>query len=125
MTSGRGWSVGSRGRGSGGVDPLACYRCGVRGHLARDCPGTSSQLLTLSGGNPGPACGSSCKSGQSGPRCGNGRKRQARFGGMGVVYDNKGYEYPVDEYGQLYVPLYPKKTIAEEVQVEKKKDTKN
>ena len=44
---------------------------------------------------------------------------------MGIVYDNEGYEYPVDEYGQLYVPLYPEKTAAEEVQMEKEKDTKN
>ena len=26
--------------GSVNFDPLACYRCGVRGHLARDCPQT-------------------------------------------------------------------------------------
>ena len=43
---GRGGNVGgSRGRGRGGYsgggrgfDPLACYRCGVRGHLACDYP---------------------------------------------------------------------------------------
>ena len=40
----RGGTGGGRGRGgrssSGSVnfDPLACYRCGVHGHLARDCP---------------------------------------------------------------------------------------
>ena len=42
MSSGRGRNSGGRGRGSGGFDPLACYRCGVHGHLARDCPSTSS-----------------------------------------------------------------------------------
>ena len=47
---GRGQSSGGRRSGGGGrrggragyssasYDPLACYRCGVRGHLARDCP---------------------------------------------------------------------------------------
>ena len=49
MSSGRGRNSGGRGRGSSGFDPLACYRCGVRGHLARDYPNTSTQLLTLSG----------------------------------------------------------------------------
>ena len=41
---------------------------GVRGHLAHDCPGTSTQLLTLSGGSSGPTRGRSFKSGQSGPK---------------------------------------------------------
>ena len=50
---GRMGNSGGRGRGSGGrrggrggnasFDPLACYRCGVRGHLARDCPSTGPQ----------------------------------------------------------------------------------
>ena len=45
---GRMGNAGGRSRGSSGgrggtsgstrFDPLACYRCGVRGHLARDCP---------------------------------------------------------------------------------------
>ena len=42
--------------GSSSFDPLACYRCGVRGHLARDCPSTSGQstgssLTSSSSGN--------------------------------------------------------------------------
>ena len=49
-SSGRRSGGGGRGRGgragvsSGSVnfDPLACYRCGVRGHLARDCPNQHS-----------------------------------------------------------------------------------
>ena len=40
--SARGNSGSSRGRGgrsySANFDPLAYYRCGVHGHLARDCP---------------------------------------------------------------------------------------
>ena len=47
---GRGGNSGSRGRNSGGgrgrgstsFDPLACYQCGVRGHLARDCPSSGT-----------------------------------------------------------------------------------
>ena len=106
MSSGRGRNSGDRGRGSGGFDPLACYRCGVHGHLARGCPNTSAQSLTLSGGGSGPTRGSSFKSGQSGPRHGRGRGRgrQVRFGGMNVLYDAEGYEYPVDNYGQIYIP---------------------
>ena len=63
--SGRGRGLGGRrgGRtGSGNFDPLACYRCGVRGHLARDYPSTGTQSLTSSGGSTGPARGSSFKS---------------------------------------------------------------
>ena len=44
---------------------------------------------------------------------------------MGVVYDDEGYEYPVDDYGQLYVPLHPKETIAGEAKEEISKETKN
>ena len=42
-SGGRGRGYGGRRGGRGGnsnFDPLACYRCGVRGHLARDCPST-------------------------------------------------------------------------------------
>ena len=124
MSSGRGRNSGGRGRGSGGFDPLACYRCGVHGHLARDCPSTSSQLLTLSGGSSGPTRGSSFKSGQSGPKRGRGRGRQVRFTGMNVLYDAEGYEYLVDDYGQIYIPLETEQTAAEMHEEEKNKETK-
>ena len=84
-------------------DPLACYRCGVRGHLARDCPltkGTTSQ----GSGTAGPSRGKFSQSGHKGPR-GRGRGRTVRFGGLNVLYDEAGNEYPVDDAGQLYVPL--------------------
>ena len=100
-------------------------RCGVRGHLARDCPSTSTQSLTLSGGSSGPTRGSSFKSGQSGPRRGRGRGRQVRFGGLNGVYDEEGYEYPIDNFHQLYVPLECEQTVAEEVREEKGKSTKS
>ena len=125
MSNGRGRNSGGRGRRAGGFDPLACYRCGVRGHLAHDCPSTSSQSLTLSGGSSSPTHRSLYKSRQSNPRCGRGHRRQTRFGGRGFVYDDEGYEYPVDKYGQLYIPLYPEQIAAKEVLVETGKTTKN
>ena len=53
----------------------------------------------------GPTRGSSTKPGRSGPSRGQGRGRHVRFGGMNVLYDSEGYEYPVDNYRQIYVPL--------------------
>ena len=106
-------------------DPLACYWCGVHGHLARDYHSSGTQSLTLSGGSSGPIRGSSSKSGQSGPRCGRGRGRQTQFRGMGVVYDDEGHEHPVDDYGQLYIPLHPEETVAREANEEISKETKN
>ena len=125
MSSGRGQNSGGRGHGLGGFDPLACYRCGVRGHLACDCPSTSTQSLTLSGGSFAPTRGSSFKYGQSVPRHGRQRGRQVRFGGLNVVYDEEGYEYPIDNFGQLYVPLEFEQIAAKEVQEEKEKGPKN
>ena len=48
--------------------------------------------------------GHSTQSGQKGPR-GRGRGRQVRFGGLNVLYDEDGNAFPVDDAGQLYVPL--------------------
>ena len=112
-----------RGRGDGNFDPLACYQCGVRGHLARDCPSTGTKPLTTSGGSTGPTRGSSFKSGRSGPR--RGRGKHVRFGGMNVLYDSEGIEYPVDDYGQVYVPFELEQTGAGEIEEEKEKSTKN
>ena len=47
----------------------------------------------------------SFKSGQRGPQRGRGRSRQVRFGGLNVLYDEDGNSYPVDDAGQLYIPL--------------------
>ena len=104
-----GRSRGSEGRrgGQGGMssfDPLACYRCGVHGHLARDCPNAGTQLLTLSGGNSSRTHGDSFKSRKIGPKRG-GRGRHVRFIGINILYDSQGCEYPVDDYGQVYVPF--------------------
>ena len=44
---------------------------------------------------------------------------------MNILYDEEGYEYPIDEYGQIYVPLEPERTAAGENEEEIKKETKN
>ena len=59
----------------------------------------------MSGGSAGPTRGNSSKSGRSGPSKGRERGRHVRFGGMNALYDSEGYEYPVDDYRQIYVPL--------------------
>ena len=125
--SARGTTRGRGGRGrsySVNYDPLACYRCGVRGHLARDCP---QKLVQAQGsGNAGPSRGTFTTSGQKGPR-GRGRGRQVRFGGLNVLYDEDGNAFPVDDAGQLYVPLEYGQAAGDMVEneVEKNKDTKN
>ena len=43
---------------------------------------------------------------------------------MNILYDEEGYEYPIDKYGQIYVPLEPKQTAAGEIKEEMKKETK-
>ena len=106
-------------------DPLACYRCGVRGHLARDCPSTGTQSQTLGSSNTSSSRGTFSKSGQKGPR-GRGRGRQVRFGGLNVLYDEDGNSYPVDDAGQLYIPLEFAQDAGEgEIEVEKQNPTKN
>ena len=82
---------------------LACYRCGVRGHLARDYPQAKAQ--SQGSGNAGPSRGSFSTSGKRGPQHGRGRGRQVRFGALNVLYDEDGNQYPVDNVGRLYVPL--------------------
>ena len=45
---------------------------------------------------------------------------------MGVVYDEEGYEYPVDDEGQIYIPSSTGQTAAEEwIEEEKDKEIKN
>ena len=74
----------------------------------------------------GPPKGTFSKSGQKGPR-GRGRGRQVRFGGLNVLYDEDGNVFPVDDAGQLYVPLEYGQAAGDnvEIEVEKNKDTKN
>ena len=97
------------------------YRCGVHGHLAHDCP-QSGQSQSI--GSNSTKNAPSFKSGRGGPR--RGRGRQVRFGGMGVVYDEEGNEYPVDDEGQIYIPYCTGQTTAKEwFEEEKEKDIKN
>ena len=45
---------------------------------------------------------------------------------MNVLYNKAGNEYPIDDAGQLYVPLGFKQTMVEgETEVENIKETKN
>ena len=45
---------------------------------------------------------------------------------MNVLYDEAGNEYPVDNAGELYVPLGAKQTVVKgEIEVENIKETKN
>ena len=117
-------SGGGRGGKSGSTnfDPLACYRCGVHGHLVRDCPQSKGQ----SGGSSTSSSsrGTFSKSGQKGPQRGRGRGRQVRFAGLNVLYDDEGNSYPINNAGQLYVPLDFGQTVAESAEVEMEKNTK-
>ena len=98
---------------------------GVRGHLARDCPSTGTQSQSLGSSNTSSSRGTFSKSGQKGPR-GRGRGRQVRFGGLNVLYDEDGNSYPVDDAGQLYIPVEFAPDVGDgEIEAEKQKDTKN
>ena len=49
-----------------------------------------------------------------------------RFGGLNVLYDEDGNSYPVDDVGQLYIPLEFVQDAGDgEVEVEKQNPTKN
>ena len=101
MSSGERTSSGGRGGRAGGssgsvnFDPLACYRYGVRGHMARDCPQAAQ---SQGSGNAVPSRGRFSKSGQKGPKS-RGRGRSVRFSGLSILYDDEGNEYPVDDAG--------------------------
>ena len=72
-----------------------------------------------------PSRGRFSQSGHKGPR-GRGRGRSVRFGGLNVLYDEAGNEYPVDDAGQLYVPLDYGQAVTEgENEAEKQNQTKN
>ena len=128
MGSGGRTSDGGRGGCAGGssgtvnFDPLACYRCGVHGHMARDCPQAAQ---SQGSGNAVPSRGGFSKSGHKGPQRGRGRGRQVRFSGLNVLYGDEGNSYHIDESGQLYVPLDFGQIVAESAKAEIGKDTKN
>ena len=97
--------------------PWLATGVGVRGHLARDYPqaGATSQ----GSGNADPSQRKFSQSRQKGPK-GRGRGRSVRFGGLNVLYDEAGNEYPVDDAGQLYVPLGLEPAVTEGVNEEEK-----
>ena len=70
-------------------------------------PVTVPNPESQSGGSSqnGSSKGTSSRSGQKGPQRGRGRGRQVRFGAFNVLYDEDGNSYPVDDAGQLYIPL--------------------
>ena len=43
---------------------------------------------------------------------------------MNILYGEKGYEYPIDEYGQIYVLLELEQTVVGENAEEIKKEIK-
>ena len=106
-----GWS---RGRQAGGTSTqsksgVQCYNCDQYGHYAGQCPkrasgsgssGTAqsvnqrSNFAQARGGSRGG------RGGQGRNRRGNGRRR-TRFSGLNVVYDAEGYEYQVDDDGNI------------------------
>ena len=95
----------------------------MRGHLARDCPFTNSQPMGSSTSSS--SRGTFSKSGHKGPHRGRGRGRQVRFAGLNVLYDDEGNSYPIDDAGQLYVPLDFGQTVAESTEEEIVRETKN
>ena len=94
----------------------------MRGHIAHDCPQAAQ---SQGSGNAASSRGGLSKSGHKGPR-GRGRGRTVRFGGLNVLYDEAGNEYPVDDVCQLYVPLgYETEATEVMIEEEKQKETKN
>ena len=70
--------------------------------------------------------GTSSKFGRTGPGRSRGRGHRVRFAGFNVMYDFEGQEYPVDDYGQIYIPLESEFTGGKEsVEDEKEKNSKN
>ena len=47
------------------------------------------------------------------------------FSALSVLYDDEGNAYPVDDAGQLYVPLESTQAVDESSEVEIQKETKN
>ena len=94
--------LGRRGGASatGYFDPQACYVCGKGGHLTHDC----TQAGHMSGGNPSQVATtqSSVQRGKWGGRRGSWR---ARFSGLNVIYDDEGYDYPIDGEGSIYISM--------------------
>ena len=113
---GGGWNRGRQGgvstQGRAGVQ---CYTCGQYGHYSAQCPRSAStsgsnasaqsvnqrsNFAQARGGSRG------ARGGFRGNRRGNGGRR-ARFSGLQVVYDEEGYEYQVDDDGNIVLDFDP------------------
>ena len=71
-----------------------------------------------------PSHGGFSKSGRKGPRL-RGRGRSVRFSALNVLYDDEGNVYPVDDAGQLYVPLESTHAMDESAEAEMQNERKN
>ena len=118
---GSGWNRGRQGgvstQGRAGVQ---CYTCGQYGHYSAQCPRSAStsgsnasaqsvnqrsNFAQARGGSRG------ARGGFRGNRRGNGGRR-ARFSGLQVVYDEEGYEYQVDDDGNIVLDFDPEDNAA-------------
>ena len=88
---------GGRGRGSANFDPLACYQYGVHGHLARDYPQLRYIVADVE-------CWQFWSHSWEFNEIWAVRPKErtwsvegtSNFGGLNVVYDDEGNEYPID-----------------------------
>ena len=87
------------GRSNVPADPLACYVCRVRGHLARDCP----QGTSASRGGSTSSSVNQPRFVQRGTSSNRSRGQRTRFSGLNVVYDAEGQEYSIDDNGVIYI----------------------
>ena len=104
---GGGWNRGRQG-GSQNRTAVQCYNCGQYGHYAGQCPkgasgsgssstGQSVNQRTAFAQNRGGSRGA--RGGSGGNR--RGGNRRTRFSGLSVVYDADGFEYQVDDDGNI------------------------
>ena len=83
------------------------YSCGQYGHYAAQCPKAAGSSASNSTGRSVKQRSNQAqrRGGSSGARGGRGGNRQGgrrtRFSGLNVVYDAEGYEYQVDDDGNI------------------------
>ena len=88
--------------------------------MARDC----AQPGNMTGGTSSHVARTQ-KSVQRGRKRGRGNSQRVRFSGLNIVYDEEGYDYPVDNEGRIYIPP-DSQTVSEPEYLEiSGKETKN
>ena len=86
---------------------VQCYSCLQYGHYVGQCPKTAGNSTSNSTGQSVNQRSNQAqrRGGSSGARVGRGGNRQGgrriRFSGLNVVYDAGGYEYQVDDDGNI------------------------